>query len=226
MTATLSQDVDLQVEHAPAGAAPAGGAPVDGRTLRAQRTRDAVVEALLSLNEDGDLMPTAQRVAARAGVALRTVYGHFSDMEALWLEAGRREMHKIGQLADVPPADLPLPERTARFCASRARVLEALLPVMRATRLRLPSSSQLRANWAWYVDVGDREVEEVFAREVAPLTEDDARVLLDGLYLVSSASAWDALRGDRRLDPEAARAVLERSVTALLSPYALPEGPA
>ncbi len=195
----------------------------DGRTRRAQRTRDAVVEALLALQEEGDLQPTAQRVAARAGVALRTVYGHFADMEALWLEAGRRELAKISALADVPEATLPLAERTTRFCASRARVLEALLPVMRASRLRLPTSAQLRRNWAWYVDVGDSEVRAVFGPELDGLPDDDAVRLLDALYLVSSSSAWDALRGDRGLSPSAARTVMESSVAALLVPVS--EGP-
>ena len=33
---------------------------VDGRTARGQRTRSAVVDALLALQEEGDLEPTAQ----------------------------------------------------------------------------------------------------------------------------------------------------------------------
>jgi AcrR family transcriptional regulator len=69
--------------------------PVDGRTARGQRTRSSVVDALLALQEEGDLSPTAQQVAARAGVALRTVFGHFSDMETLWAEAGQRELAKL-----------------------------------------------------------------------------------------------------------------------------------
>ncbi|MCA1721969.1 MAG: TetR/AcrR family transcriptional regulator, partial [Actinobacteria bacterium] len=91
----------------------------DGRTERSRRTRDAVVDALLALHDDGDLTPTAQRVAARAGVALRTVYGHFSDMETLYAEAGERELARLFAVADVVPEDLPLDERVELFCRSR-----------------------------------------------------------------------------------------------------------
>ena len=44
-------------------------APVtDGRSARSQRTRNAVVDALLELNREGNLRPTAKEIAERAGV--------------------------------------------------------------------------------------------------------------------------------------------------------------
>ena len=190
--------------------------PVDGRTARGQRTRSGVVDALLALQEEGELSPTAQQVAARAGVALRTVFGHFSDMETLWAEAGQRELGKLERLADQIDPSLPLPERIARYSASRRRVLEALLPVMRATRLREPTSPQLLRNREIYIAVGDAEVREVFATELAGLDEAARRRCLDALYLVSAAPAWEALRYDRGLTPEDAEQVLRECVTRVL----------
>jgi AcrR family transcriptional regulator len=191
--------------------------PVDGRTARGQRTRSSVVDALLALQEEGDLSPTAQQVAARAGVALRTVFGHFSDMETLWAEAGQRELAKLEGLAEVIDPDLPLAERIDRFSASRGRVLEALMPVMRAARLREPSSPQLLKNRELYNKVGDDEVLQVFARELGRLDETTRARTLDALYLCSAAAAWEALRHDRALSPEQAVQVVRRSVAAVLS---------
>jgi len=187
---------------------------VDGRTERSRRTREAVVDALLALHDEGDLTPTAQRVAARAGVALRTVYGHFSDMETLYAEAGERELQRLYAVAEPVPADLPLTERIERFCRSRARVLDYLMPVMRATRLREPFSPQLARNRIRYIASGDAEVARVFARE---LRGPGRRQLLDALYLATSGPAWDALRTDRDLDARQAEAVMRRTVTALLT---------
>lgn len=189
---------------------------VDGRTRRAHRNRTSVVDALLALWEEGDLHPTAQRVAARAQVALRTVYGHFNDMETLYLEAGHRELATLQELADVPPSDLPYAERLERFSDSRARVLERLLPVMRATRVR-PMTPALQRNWRWYIKVGDDEVRRVFAQELEQLPPDGRGALLDALYLASSVAAWDLLRADRELDPPQARERLRDSVHALIT---------
>jgi TetR/AcrR family transcriptional regulator of autoinduction and epiphytic fitness len=189
---------------------------VDGRTARGQRTRASVVDALLALQEEGDLSPTAQRVASRAGVALRTVFGHFSDMETLWAEAGQRELAKLEGLADRIDPQLPLAQRLDRFCASRARVLEALLPVMRAARLREPTSPQLQRNRELYIEAGDLEVAYVFGPELAALDGEQRARTLDSLYLAASVGAWEALRHDRHRAPEEAAQVLRSTVAAVL----------
>ena len=186
--------------------------PVDGRTARGQRTRRSVVDALLALQEEGDLEPTAQRVAARAGVALRTVFGHFSDMETLWAEAGQRELEKIIGLADAVPADLPLEERIDRFCASRARVLEALLPVARAARLREHGSPQLQRNRDLFIAAGDAEVEQVFAPELAGLSAEDRATFLTAMYVVAGAPTWEVLRSHRALSVAQATEQVRRTV--------------
>ena len=187
---------------------------LDGRTARGQRTRRAVVDALLALQEDGDLTPTAQRVAERAGVALRTVFGHFSDMETLWAEAGARELEKLAELAVPIDPTLPLAERIELFCASRARTLEALLPVMRAARLREHTSAALTRNRELFIAAGDDELSHAFAAEL-PLLGPDA---LHALYLVAATGGWESLRFDRGLGVEQAADLMRRLVTRLIDP--------
>jgi AcrR family transcriptional regulator len=55
----------------------------DGRAVRSARSHRAIVDAMRALHADGDLHPTARRIAERAGVSLRTVWQQFADMEAL-----------------------------------------------------------------------------------------------------------------------------------------------
>ncbi len=187
---------------------------IDGRTARGQRTRSAVVDALLALQEEGDLEPTAQRVAARAGVALRTVFGHFSDMETLWAQAGERELAKIAALADVPSGDLPLDERFERFCASRARVLEAVLPVFRAARLREHASAALRRNREIFAEAGDAEVGAVFATELAPLDASERAMVLARLPRRRRRAGLGAAALPARARPRPAADVLRRACGA------------
>jgi AcrR family transcriptional regulator len=56
----------------------------DGRILRSERSRQAIIDAMLELVSEGVLIPTAQQVSELAGVGIRTVFRHFSDMEGLY----------------------------------------------------------------------------------------------------------------------------------------------
>jgi TetR/AcrR family transcriptional regulator, regulator of autoinduction and epiphytic fitness len=67
------------------------GPELDGRLARSARTRRSIVDALRGLHQEGDLRPTAPRVAERAGVSLRTVWQHFNDLETLLVAAGQRD---------------------------------------------------------------------------------------------------------------------------------------
>ena len=53
----------------------------DGRVLRGARTRERIVDAVFELVSEGTVRPTAEEVASRAGVGIRTVFRHFDDME-------------------------------------------------------------------------------------------------------------------------------------------------
>jgi TetR/AcrR family transcriptional regulator of autoinduction and epiphytic fitness len=190
---------------------------VDGRTLRAERTRRAIVDAHLALLEEGDLKPTAERIAERAGVSLRALWTNFKDMERLFAAAGARLMER--QLAEHRPVpqDLPLPQRIEAYCEQRARLLELIAPAARAARLREPFSAALRHNRTWYVTNAREELEKLFADELDGIG--DAREgSLHALTVATTFASWSMLRDELHLDVEAATAVLRRAVTALLRP--------
>ena len=46
---------------------------VDGRRLRSERTRLAIIDAAIALQEEGVLIPTAQQISDRAGVLIRNI---------------------------------------------------------------------------------------------------------------------------------------------------------
>jgi AcrR family transcriptional regulator len=52
--------------------------------MRSERSRAAIIESALSFMEEGHLVPTAQLIAERAGVGIRSFFRHFPDMETLF----------------------------------------------------------------------------------------------------------------------------------------------
>jgi TetR/AcrR family transcriptional regulator of autoinduction and epiphytic fitness len=190
---------------------------VDGRFARSARTRTAVIDALLALHQEGDLNPTAVRVAGRAGVALRTVYGHFADMESLFAEAGDRELSKVIALTDAISCALPLEERVARLAATRSRVLEAMLATMRAAALREGLSRQLQENRDRFVAAGDAQVRQVLGPELRRLSELDRAMVVNLVHHVAGGHAWVSLRIDRGLGVPDAHRVLHRALRVVLA---------
>src|SRR5947199_2349875 len=131
------QPSDLQPSDGVTGDGVTGdGITGDGRAARSVRTRRAIVDALRALHHEGDLRPTAPRVAERAGVSVRTVWQHFDDLETLFVEAGRRDLEIA--MTFVTPIDLglPLATRIEQLIDQRSRMYEQMAPVWRAARLK------------------------------------------------------------------------------------------
>jgi AcrR family transcriptional regulator len=55
----------------------------DGRHQRTERSRTALINAALALINEGVLVATAQQIANRAEVGIRTFFRHFDDKSAL-----------------------------------------------------------------------------------------------------------------------------------------------
>lgn len=192
-----------------------GPTRVDGRTARGERTRNAIVEAHLALIDEGDLRPTGERIAERAGVSLRTLWTNFKDMETLFAATGQRVSERQEALARPIPPELPLTRRIEEFCAQRVQMLEVLAPSARASALREPFSPQLRRNREGNITRVRDEIGLVFAQELA-LAGDGREQLLDALTVSSTWSAWSMMRDAMGLDVEAARATMARTLGALL----------
>jgi AcrR family transcriptional regulator len=199
-----------------AGDRDAAAGRVDGRTARAERTRRAVVDALLELTSEGVYKPTAERIVERAGVSLRALWTHFGDMETLYAAAGDRLLELQSEIYRPVSPTLPLPQRIEQFCRQRARLLEIVAPAARASALRLPFSTHLQEYRATQNARAREEVVELFGAELAAAGPGGEQ-LLHATVVASTWPAWGVLRDDFGLDVPQATAVMTRSITALLA---------
>jgi len=191
--------------------------PTDGRVARSHRSRRAIVDAMRALHAEGDLRPTAPRVAERAGVSVRTVWQQFADMETLLVEANRRDFEILKSLTERIDPDLPLPARVAVFTSQRARILEQMSPSWRAARIHEPFSAELSRSRAATLAKARSELETVFTSELAELPVKRRQWLLDGLHAVSIWSFWESLRSELGLGLDQAEELFRVTFTSLLA---------
>lgn len=194
------------------GGEAAGAERVDGRTARAIRTKAAVVEAMLALIEEGDLRPTAPRIAERAGVSLRSVFQHFSDLDTLFRAAAERQFVRHAELhRSVSPA-LAVDARISAFAAQRCRLWEAVGPVRQAAEINEPFSPELAPLLDFSRRAMRSEIEWLFPAELDALDAGERRAVLDAVDVATSFPAWMHQR--YRLDHSAER--VEAATTAAL----------
>jgi AcrR family transcriptional regulator len=192
--------------------APAEAGELDGRLARSERSREAIVEAMLALVGEGHPSPTAEQVAERARVGIRTVFRHFRDMESLFAAMDARIEADVAPRFAAPPPAGDAEARLRELVARRCRLYEAIAPYKRAGALRRADSPFLRSRQAALARRLRTEL-----RRWLPELERAPEELLEALDLVTSFEAWDRLRSEQRLGAARAQATLERVALALLA---------
>jgi TetR/AcrR family transcriptional regulator of autoinduction and epiphytic fitness len=190
--------------------------PQDGRVARSHRTRAAIVEALVSLLEEGNVQPTVEEIAARASVAPRTVFQHYADREALFAAVSTHREAELQRLMGTIDPEAPLAERIEQIVAQRRRIFEWIAAVRRGALLMEPFSDSVNSALDGFRTAKRQELERVFATEIAALAEGERAPLAAALGVAGSWSTWDALRVQQGLDVEAAAAALTVTLRSLL----------
>jgi AcrR family transcriptional regulator len=185
----------------------------DGRVLRGARNRQAVVDAFLALVEEGDLSPTAQKVAVRAGVSSRSVFHHFDDMEGLLTSAAEAHLIEYLPLVRQLPRTGPVAERIEAFVDQRVLIAEKSRFVYRAAVLVEHNSTAVSARLDLVAKLLRDEAAMVFAGELV----DRPPGTIEAVDAAASLDTWGRLRGRQGRSAEQARAAVLQSLTALLS---------
>ena len=186
---------------------------IDGRALRSERSRQLIADTLYELIGEGDLEPSAQRVADRAGIGIRTVFRHFDDMDALYATVNRRlEAESAPLLGELPDPDADQETRARNLVAKRAVLFERFGPYMRATN-RHRSRSKFLSDRYRKMALTVRQRLLLWLPELKEARPE----LLEAMDLVTSFDAWDRLRIDQRLPRRRAEGAMLAATLALLA---------
>lgn len=196
---------------------PAASAPPDGRNLRRDRNRDAVVFALLELYREGDLAPSAEQIADRAGTSTRSLFRYFDDVDAMVRTAIDRQQEHLEPLyaLDASP-DQPLHERVERFVPARVRLLEGMGEVGRVARSLATRQPLILAELARIRGTLRRQLAGLFSPELDALPANERWATLAAADVVASWESFDLMRYDQGLSRDAAAAAMRSALVRLL----------
>ena len=186
--------------------------PTDGRVRRSERSRTAIVQALLELIGEGSLSPTAQQVAERADVGVRTVFRHFSDMETLFSTMNDQLSAEVDSLIVDKVQSGPYEERVDALVERRMAIFGKLAPYIRSSTLQRWRSAFLQTEHERTTRVMRRDL-----RRWLPEIESAPSEVADALEMILSFEALNRLRIDQRLSLRRTALVLRRAILDLTS---------
>ena len=184
----------------------------DGRRQRSERSQTAIIEAALSLMDEGTLVPTAQQIADRAGVGIRSFFRHFADMDSLFLAADDMLLSSYEALFEVDDRTGALASRVARAVDLYGNAFDKLRPIILCTQAQLWRSPKLRENYAWHQQRLRKEL-ELWLPEVSAMPKD----LREALHAVASFDMWHRLREHQGLSPKASADIVSSLVMDLIA---------
>jgi len=191
---------------------PSAEVPTDGRKARGQASRRKLVAAMIALVKEGKVAPTAEQVATRAEVGLRTVFRHFDVKERASREISTEVMQLITPQINQPFKGESWRERLDEVIERRSKMFEAILPFRIATETLRHTSPTLQQNQALLV-----QLQDTLLRRILPEALQQDPVLFAALNLVLGAGTWQQLRVEQKLDKVTARRTMTLLVHGLLA---------
>lgn len=182
----------------------------DGRLQRSERSREAIVQALLSLVREGHPRPTAERVAEKAGVGIRTVFRHFSDMDSLFVQLHEQLSAELIPLLGEPQPGT-LAERCRALLANLSTFYERYAPFRKSSELQLwrsPFLQQQRRNEA--LRLRENLINWLPELRNAPVDT------LEACDVLASFEAWSRLRVTQELSRNRVMKVTEKALLKIL----------
>ncbi len=184
---------------------------LDGRRARSRSSRSKIVEAMSHLVGNGDVAPSAARVADIAGVGLRTVFRHFDDMDALYREMSAVIEERVLPIIAQPLTGSNWKAKMFEIADRRAIVFETILPYRISANLKRFQLSYLMQDYQRLLKAEADGIEALLPESAKNVT-----VGMRGLNVILSFQTWRLLRHDQGRSTDDARHVIKRLLTDAL----------
>jgi AcrR family transcriptional regulator len=191
---------------------------IDGRRLRSARTKQLIIEAYLALLRENPQIPTAARIAERAGYSVRSVFERFPDLHALRVAATDYAFSQAN--AQAVPRDLD-GDRQARLKAhveTRGWVCEQWLPLWRALNANQGDSAELKARILFVRQTILKRIELMYRPELSSVAERERRQILVAIEILVDFESWARMREYSSLSVAEACKVWIHAIDRLLPP--------
>ena len=198
-------------------AASAFSGSTDGRSLRRERNRDSVIEALLALVREGNMDPGGAEIAERAGVSHRSVFRYFDDLGDLIRTAIDTELSRGCMLGDIDDlGEGTFQHRLDALVDTRIRMFEFTHGIVCLARVRAFAIPEIDEQFIEAAATAREQLVKQLGPELQRVPAAERDSVIDAAQCLVS---WDSYDWHKRIlghDDDAIRRAWVIGLTALL----------
>ena len=190
---------------------------VDGRSLRRERNRQDIVDALLGLIENGETEISAALIASKAGLSERSIFRYFDDVNDLYRSVCDLAFSKEIEYALIDEAGVgSLDTKIENFVNQRVRIYtmnEKIAPAARSFAFKNPIIKN-------QLVVGRKllrtQIIKHFAQELSVFDKQQQQVAVAIIDSLTTFEYYDMMRSDQKMSVQTIKSVLTESIRKAL----------
>jgi len=190
---------------------------VDGRSLRRERNRQDIVDALLGLIENGETEISAALIASKAGLSERSIFRYFDDVNDLYRSVCDLAFSKEIEYALIDDAGVgTLDTKIENFVNQRVRIYtmnEKIAPAARSFAFKNPIIKN-------QLVVGRKllrtQIIKHFAEELSVFDKQQQQAAVAIIDSLTTFEYYDMMRSDQKMSVQTIKSVLTESIRKAL----------
>ena len=190
---------------------------VDGRSLRRERNRQDIVDALLGLIENGETEISAALIASKAGLSERSIFRYFDDVNDLYRSVCDLAFSKEIEYALIDDAGIgSLDTKIENFVNQRVRIYtmnEKIAPAARSFAFKNPI---IKKQLVFGRKLLRTQIIKHFADELSVFDKQQQQAAVAIIDSLTTFESYDMMRSDQKMSVLTIKSILTESIRKAL----------
>ena len=190
---------------------------IDGRSLRRERNRQDIVDALLGLIENGETEISAALIASKAGLSERSIFRYFDDVNDLYRSVCDLAFSKEIEYALIDDAGIgSLDTKIENFVNQRVRIYtmnEKIAPAARSFAFKNPI---IKNQLVFGRKLLRAQITKHFGEELSAFDKSQQQVAVATIDALTTFESYDMMRSDQKMSVQTIKSILSEGIRKAL----------
>ena len=190
---------------------------IDGRSLRRERNRQDIVDALLGLIENGETEISAALIASKAGLSERSIFRYFDDVDDLYRSVCDLAFSKETEFALIDDVGVgSLDTKIENFVNQRVRIYtmnEKIAPAARSFAFKNPI---IKNQLVFGRKLLRAQITKHFAEELSAFDKSEQQVAVATIDALTTFESYDMMRSDQKMSVHTIKSILSEGIRKAL----------